>query len=69
MDSEGLQRNRDRYQILDDIVLRISDLDERACLSKYDDVAFYEADFNVGLRFPMQPFMRELLDCLCLSPG
>jgi hypothetical protein len=44
-------------------------LDERACSSKFDDVAFYEADFNAGLRFPMQPFMRELLDRLCLSPG
>ncbi len=44
-------------------------MDERACSSKFDDVAFYEADFNAGLRFPMQPFMRELLDRLCLSPG
>ena len=59
----------DRYQILDDVVLRILNPNERACSSKYDDVAFYEADFNAGLRFPMQPFMRELLDCLCLSPG
>ena len=59
----------DRYQILDDVVLRIPDPNERACSSKYDDVAFYEADFNAGLRFPLQSFMRELLDHLCLSPG
>jgi hypothetical protein len=44
-------------------------LDERACSSKFDDVAFYEADFKAKLRFPMQPFMREQLDRLCLSPG
>ena len=68
VNSEGLQRIRDRYQIPDDVVLRILDPDERACSSKYDDVAFYEADFNAGLRFPLQPFMRELLDHLHLSP-
>jgi hypothetical protein len=32
-------------------------------------VAFYEADFNAGVRFPLQPLMRELLDRLNLSPG
>ncbi len=68
VDSEGLQRIRDRYQIPDDVVLRILDPDERACLSKYDDMAFYEVDFNSGLRFPLQLFMRELLDRLHLSP-
>ena len=69
MDEEGLKKYRDRCQIPDDIVLRIPDLDERACSSKYDDVAFYEVDFNAGLRFPLQPFMKELLDRLHLSPG
>ncbi len=53
VNEEGLQRIRDQYQIPEDVVLRILDLDERACLSKYDDVAFYEVDFNVGLRFPL----------------
>uniref|UniRef100_A0A2N9F0B4 Uncharacterized protein n=1 Tax=Fagus sylvatica TaxID=28930 RepID=A0A2N9F0B4_FAGSY len=68
-DEDGLKRYRDRYQIPDDVVLKIQDPDERACLSRYDDVAFYEADFNAGLRFPMQPLMRELLDHLHLSPA
>uniref|UniRef100_A0A2N9FF04 Transposase (putative) gypsy type domain-containing protein n=1 Tax=Fagus sylvatica TaxID=28930 RepID=A0A2N9FF04_FAGSY len=31
--------------------------------------AFYEADFKAGLRFPVQPFVRELLDYLSLAPG
>jgi hypothetical protein len=69
VDEEGLKKIRDRYQILDDVILRIPNLDERACSSKYDDVAFYETDFTASLRFPLQPFMRELLDCLRLSPG
>ena len=64
-----MKKYRDRYQIPDDVVLRIPDPDERACSSRYDDVAFYEADFNAGFRFPMQPLMRELLDHLHLSPA
>jgi hypothetical protein len=51
LDEEGLKKYRDRYQIPDDVVLRIPDLDERACSSKYDDVAFYEADFNAVVGF------------------
>ena len=66
---EGLDKYRRRYQIPEDVFLRIPESDEVACSSKYDDVAFYEADFNAGVRFPLQPLMRELLDRLNLSPG
>ncbi len=69
VDIEGLDRYRRRYQIPEDVVLRILESDEVACLLKYGDVAFYEVDFNVGVRFPLQPLMKELLDCLNLSPG
>uniref|UniRef100_A0A2N9ITM6 Transposase (putative) gypsy type domain-containing protein n=1 Tax=Fagus sylvatica TaxID=28930 RepID=A0A2N9ITM6_FAGSY len=63
-------RLRRRYQIPDDVVIRIPDSDERACCPKYEgDVAFYEADLRAGLRFPIQPFVRELLDFLSLAPG
>ena len=68
VDVEGLEKYRRRYQIPEDIVLRIPDPDERACSSKYGDVAFYETDCRASLRFPMQPFIRELLGCLNLSP-
>ena len=67
---DDIDRMRRRYQIPDDVVLRIPDSDERACCPKYEgDVAFYEADHRAGLRFPMQPFVRELLDFLGLAPG
>ncbi len=67
---EDIDRIRRRYQIPDDVVLRILDPDERACCPKYEgDVAFYEADLRAGLRFPIQPFVRELLDFLSLAPG
>uniref|UniRef100_A0A2N9G9C7 Uncharacterized protein n=1 Tax=Fagus sylvatica TaxID=28930 RepID=A0A2N9G9C7_FAGSY len=58
-----------KYQIPEDVVLRIPESDEVACSSRYGDVAFYEADFNASIRFPMQPLMRELLDRLNLAPG
>jgi hypothetical protein len=67
VDVEGLDKYRRRFQIPEDIILRIPNSNERACSSKYGDVAFYEADFRAGLRFPMQPLMRELLDSLNLS--
>ena len=69
VDVEGLDKYRRKYQIPEDVVLRIPESDEVACSSKYGDVAFYEADFNAGMRFPLQPLMRELLDRLNLSPG
>ena len=67
---DDVDRIRRRYQIPDDVVIRIPDPDERACCPKYEgDVAFYEADLRAGLRFPIQPFVRELLDFLSLAPG
>uniref|UniRef100_A0A2N9HFE5 Uncharacterized protein n=1 Tax=Fagus sylvatica TaxID=28930 RepID=A0A2N9HFE5_FAGSY len=69
VDSDGLDSYRRKYQIPEDVVLRIPEWDEVACSSRYGDVAFYEADFNAGIRFPMQPLMRELLDRLNLAPG
>uniref|UniRef100_A0A2N9IJQ9 Transposase (putative) gypsy type domain-containing protein n=1 Tax=Fagus sylvatica TaxID=28930 RepID=A0A2N9IJQ9_FAGSY len=67
---DDVDRIRRRYQIPDEVVLRIPDPDERACYPKYEgDVAFYEADLRAGLHFPIQPFVRELLDFLSLALG
>ena len=67
---DDIDRMRRRYQIPDDVVLRIPDSEERACCPKYEsDVTFYEVDLRAGLRFPMQPFVRELLDFVGLAPG
>jgi hypothetical protein len=70
IDQEDINRIRIRYQIPDDVVLRIPDLDERACCPKFEgNVAFYEVDFQKGVCFPIQPFVRDLLDFLSLAPG
>jgi hypothetical protein len=69
VDADGLDSYRRKYQIPKDVVLRIPESDEVAYSSRYGDVVFYEADFNAGVRFPLQPLMRELLNHLNLSPG
>ncbi len=67
---DDIDRISRRYQIPDDVVLRIPDPDEKACCPKYEgDVAFYEADLRAGLHFPIQPFVKELLDFLSFAPG
>uniref|UniRef100_A0A2N9EZW6 Transposase (putative) gypsy type domain-containing protein n=1 Tax=Fagus sylvatica TaxID=28930 RepID=A0A2N9EZW6_FAGSY len=65
---ESLKRIRSRYQVPGDVVLRIPNLDERAC-SHTEDVTFYESTITAGLRFPVQSFIRELLDFLSLALG
>ena len=65
---ESLGRIRSRYQVPEDVVLRIPNSDEQAC-SHAEDVALYESTLTAGLRFPVQPFIRELLDFLSLAPG
>ena len=70
INQDDIDRIRRCYQIPDDVVLRIPDPDERACCPKYEgDVAFYEADLRASLHFPMQPFVRELLNFLSLASG
>uniref|UniRef100_A0A2N9FMK8 Uncharacterized protein n=1 Tax=Fagus sylvatica TaxID=28930 RepID=A0A2N9FMK8_FAGSY len=49
---DDVDRLRRRYQIPDDVVIRIPDSDERACCPKYEgDVAFYEADLRARSSF------------------
>ena len=63
------QRIRDRFQFLDFVKLRIPSDEERACHSYANEVCFYEADFTSGLRFPIHPFVMELLSYLHLAPA
>ena len=66
--TESIERIRSRYQVPGDVVLRMPNLDEQAC-SPVEDVAFYESMLTTSLHFPIQPFIRELLDFLSLAPG
>ena len=51
-DAESLGRIRSRYQVLEDVVLRIPNSNERAC-SHVEDVTLYESTLTTGLRFPV----------------
>uniref|UniRef100_A0A2N9EQB6 Uncharacterized protein n=1 Tax=Fagus sylvatica TaxID=28930 RepID=A0A2N9EQB6_FAGSY len=66
--NKDIKRLRTRYQISEDIVLRLPDKGEWACSSNGEDVVLYEDNFVAGLRLPFRPFERELLRRLGLAP-
>uniref|UniRef100_A0A2N9ISA3 Uncharacterized protein n=1 Tax=Fagus sylvatica TaxID=28930 RepID=A0A2N9ISA3_FAGSY len=56
---KDIKRLRTRYQIPEDIVLRLPDKGEWACSSNGEDVVLYEDNLAAGLRLPFRPFERE----------
>ena len=66
---KDIKRLRTRYQISEDIVLRLPDKGEWACSSNGEDVVLYEDNLAARLRLPFRPFERELLRRLGLAPS
>ena len=60
---------KDRFQFPDETRARLSRKGEKACAFAHGEVCFYEAAFSCGLRFPVHPFIMELLDHLHIAPG
>ena len=69
LDDETLSRFRDRFQFLERVRVRLPQGEERACHFSPGEVYFYEAAFLCGLRFPVHPFIMELLDHFGIAPG
>uniref|UniRef100_A0A2N9F2V6 Uncharacterized protein n=1 Tax=Fagus sylvatica TaxID=28930 RepID=A0A2N9F2V6_FAGSY len=55
---KDIKRLRTRYQIPEDIVLRLPDKGEWACSSNGEDVVLYEDNLAAGLRLPFRPFEK-----------
>ena len=60
---------RDRFQFLDETRARLPRKGEKACAFAHSEVCFYKAAFSCDLRFPVHPFIVELLDHLHIAPG
>ena len=62
-------RFRDRFQFPEGTKARLSKKGEKSCAFAHGEFCFYEAAFLCGLRFPVHPFIMELLYYLNITPG
>ena len=69
LDNDTLGRFKDRFQFPEWVRVRLPNKGERACNFFPGEVCFYESSFACGLRFPVHPFLMELLDHFGIVPG
>ena len=62
LDGETLARFKGRFQFPNKVRVHLPYEEERACHFFPGEVCFYEVAFQCGLRFPVHPFLMELLD-------
>ena len=60
---------RDRFQFPNETRACLPRKGEKACAFAHSEVCFYKATFLCGLRFPVYPFIMELLHYLNIAPG
>ena len=69
LDADTLSRFNDRFQFSDRVRVRLPSEEEWACHFFLGEVCFYEAVFLCGLRFPVHPFVMELLGHFGITYG
>ena len=69
LDAETIVRFKDRFQFLERVRVRQPSDEDRACHFFLGEICFYEAAFSCGLRFPIHPFIMELLDHFGIALG
>ena len=68
LDDETLSRFRGKFQFSERVRVRLPQREKRACHFSPKEVCFYEAAFLCGLRFPVHPFIMELLGRFDIAP-
>ena len=68
LDVETLSRFSNRFQFPERVRVCCPRKKEQTCHFSPGEVCFYEATFLSGLRFPVHPFIIELLNHLKISP-
>ena len=66
---EVFSKFKDRFQFPKGTRARLPRKGEKACAFAHREVCFYVAAFSCGIRFPVHPFIMELLHYLNLAPG
>ena len=68
LDGETLSRFNDRFQFPKRVRVCLPHKKERAYHFSLREMCFYEAAFQCGLRFPVQPFIMKLLSHFNIAP-
>ena len=69
LDADNVAKFKDRFQFPERVCVRRPSDEDRACHFFPGEICFYEAAFSCGLRFPIHPFIMELLDHFGITPG
>ena len=69
LDVDTVARFKDRFQFPERVHVHRPSDEDRACHFFPGEICFYEAAFSYGLRFPVHPFIMELLDHFGITPG
>ena len=69
LDADTVAKFKDRFQFPERVCVRRPSDEDRACHFFPGEICFYEAAFSCGLRFPIHPFIMELLDHFGITPG
>ena len=69
LDIDTPSRFKDRFQFPERVRVRLPNEKDRACHFFPREVCFYESAFICGLRFPVHPFLMELLYHFGIAPG
>ena len=69
LDAETVSRFKDRFQFPARVRVCLPKDEDKACHFFPGEVCFYESTFSCGLRFPIHPFLMELLAHFGIAPG